>query len=161
MYSPLFKMQQKKEGLPLCWDPAWNYLKGREGWLRLAGVGACPCFPGPELGWRRQALQGSPWGCHSALCDVSVPSRSLSFSSVASTLTAAASAGRLPSRASASESWGPGNCLSPSSTAHIIPKRPLPVYRLDMKYTNKRMLKVGYTGLFEEMFRNTICLNSR
>lgn len=104
-------------------------LPKRQGGVASLGWGGC--LPSPGSHWRTQAFQCRLWRCHLALCDVSVPSRSLSLSSVASTLTAAVSAGRPPSRASASESWGPGNCLSPSSTAHIFPSRPLPIYRLD------------------------------
>lgn len=59
-------------------------------------------------------------GCHTALCHTSMPSLSLSLPSVASTPTAAVSAGRPPSRASASESWDPGNYfLHPPQLSHL------------------------------------------
>ena len=89
-------------------------------------------------------MAGPGWGLpvltqsHKAPCGRPLPSLSVSLPSAASTPTAAASAGRPPSRASASESWGPRNRL-PTPSAHIFPRRPDPVYlyKLDAEHTSR------------------------
>lgn len=38
-FSP-FQAAAEKGGLPLCWGPAWSYLKGGKGWVGWAEAGA-------------------------------------------------------------------------------------------------------------------------
>lgn len=42
---PAFQAATGEEGLLLCWGPASSYLKGRKGWVGLAGVGAPDSSP--------------------------------------------------------------------------------------------------------------------
>lgn len=128
---------------------AWGQGLVIEGGLRQPKLGSAKCLDEGDLGFfcfssysrerrvalllgpglsGRDGLAGPGWGLpvltqsHKALCGRSMPSLSVSLPSVASTPTAAASAGRPPSRASASESWGPGNHL-PTPSAHIFPEQ--------------------------------------
>ena len=95
-------------GLRRPWFPLLFKLQLRRGVALLLGPGLSG----------RDGLAGPEWGLlvltqsHKAPCGSSMLSRSVSLPSVASTPTAAASAGRPPLRASASESWGPGNISS-------------------------------------------------
>lgn len=127
------------------------HLTGRKGWMCLPGRGG---GPRPEAEWRRQALPCRPRGPVPWPRVSSLPLTLLCLCSVASTLTAAVSAGRPPSRASAGGSWGPWNGPRPAPlTSH---QQGLPSPRGRHKYVNRRRLRRSWWGVLRKCLENNL-----
>lgn len=110
---PCFSRCSRKRRACPCVGAGLELPEMQGGVLALPGWGGGSRFsPGLSLaGGGRPSCAGC--GDATQPCAMHLCPHALSLPSVASTPTAAVSAGRPPSRASASESWGPGTALLP------------------------------------------------